>query len=132
MTSLQIAHSGDPLLDAHVAATEELQRGDSWRFTRRGAGHCDATYAAAGAVHLARKLPPKPMVLAGRPTARRRERHALPRTTELRPLRELDEVAYMRFARVYRRFASLADFETGCPRQDLITWSEGRPLVAPP
>jgi transcriptional repressor NrdR len=30
----------------------------------------------------------------------------------LGPLRELDEVAYMRFASVYRSFASLADFET--------------------
>ena len=29
----------------------------------------------------------------------------------LRPLRELDEVAYMRFASVYRGFESLADFE---------------------
>ncbi len=29
----------------------------------------------------------------------------------LGPLRELDEVAYMRFASVYRSFASLADFE---------------------
>ena len=30
----------------------------------------------------------------------------------LGPLRELDEVAYLRFASVYRDFASLADFET--------------------
>ena len=29
----------------------------------------------------------------------------------LRPLRELDEVAYLRFASVYRAFESLADFE---------------------
>ena len=29
----------------------------------------------------------------------------------LRPLRELDEVAYLRFASVYRSFTSLADFE---------------------
>ena len=29
----------------------------------------------------------------------------------LRPLRELDEVAYLRFASVYRSFESLADFE---------------------
>src|SRR3954449_6689999 len=29
----------------------------------------------------------------------------------LRPLRELDEVAYLRFASVYRSFASVADFE---------------------
>lgn len=30
----------------------------------------------------------------------------------LGPLRELDEVAYLRFASVYRSFASLTDFET--------------------
>ncbi len=30
----------------------------------------------------------------------------------LGPLRDLDEVAYMRFASVYRSFGSLADFET--------------------
>lgn len=30
----------------------------------------------------------------------------------LGPLRDLDEVAYMRFASVYRSFSSLADFET--------------------
>ena len=29
----------------------------------------------------------------------------------LGPLRELDEVAYLRFASVYRNFASLEDFE---------------------
>ena len=29
----------------------------------------------------------------------------------LRPLRELDEVAYLRFASVYRSFESLTDFE---------------------
>jgi len=29
----------------------------------------------------------------------------------LAPLRELDEVAYLRFASVYRNFASLEDFE---------------------
>lgn len=53
----EIAHSDDPLLNAHIAAAEKLRQGDAWRFTRRGAGHCDATYAAAGAVHLARTLP---------------------------------------------------------------------------
>ncbi|NIJ10619.1 hypothetical protein FHU38_000963 [Saccharomonospora amisosensis] len=53
----QLAHSGDPLLDAQVPATEKKRVGDGWRFTRRGAGHCDATYALAGAVHLARTLP---------------------------------------------------------------------------
>lgn len=32
-------------------------------------------------------------------------------TAILQPLRELDEVAYMRFASVYRNFANLGDFE---------------------
>jgi hypothetical protein len=57
--SRQIAHGGDPLLDAHVRAAEKLSYGDGWRFTRKGAGQVDAVYAAAGAVHLARTLPPK-------------------------------------------------------------------------
>jgi phage terminase large subunit-like protein len=55
--SRAIAHSGDPLLDAHVRAAEKVSHGDGWRFTRRGAGQVDAVYAAAGAVHLARTLP---------------------------------------------------------------------------
>lgn len=52
----RIAHSGDPLLDAHVAGAERLTQGDGWRFSRKGTGHVDALYAAAGAVHLARGL----------------------------------------------------------------------------
>lgn len=69
VNSAAVAHSDDPMLNAHVTGTEKLRQGDAWRFTRKGAGHCDGTYAAAGAVHLARTLPPppaKPMVLAGR------------------------------------------------------------------
>jgi transcriptional repressor NrdR len=50
----------------------------------------------------------------------------------LRPLRELDEVAYLRFASVYRSFSSVADFEreiaelrerqstTGSPRPEPV------------
>jgi hypothetical protein len=53
----RIAHSGDPLQDAHVTAAEPLNRGGTWVFSRRGDGHVDAAYAAAGAVHLARTLP---------------------------------------------------------------------------
>lgn len=52
----RIAHSGDPLLDAHVAGVEKASQGDGWRFSRKGEGHVDALYAAAGAVHLARTL----------------------------------------------------------------------------
>lgn len=67
----QVAHSDDPLLNAHVAGAERLRTGDRWVFSRKGGvGHCDAAYAAAGAVHLARTLP----AAVGRPrviTARR-------------------------------------------------------------
>lgn len=55
-----ILQSDDPLLTAHITGAEKLMQGDRWRFTRRGAGHCDAAYATAGAVHLARTLPPAP------------------------------------------------------------------------
>lgn len=55
--SRQIAQSDDPLLNLHVAGAERLWQGDQWRFVRKGAGHCDAVYAAAGAVHLARTYP---------------------------------------------------------------------------
>jgi len=50
-------HSGDLLLDAHVAEAERLKRGDAWVFVRHGDGHVDAAYAMAGAVHLARTMP---------------------------------------------------------------------------
>lgn len=49
-----VEHPGDELLDAHVKGAERLRTGDRWVFSRRGGGHCDAAYAVAGAVHLAR------------------------------------------------------------------------------
>lgn len=58
--SQEVVHSDDPLLNAQVTGAEKLHQGDAWRFTRRGAGHCDATYGAAGAVHIARTMPPPP------------------------------------------------------------------------
>jgi hypothetical protein len=58
VTNLRIAQSGDPLLTDQIEGTEKGYRGDRWVFVRKGAGHCDATYAAAGAVHLARTMPP--------------------------------------------------------------------------
>jgi hypothetical protein len=54
----RIVHPDDPLLNAHIAGTSKLRSGDGWRFARKGAGHVDAAYAAAGAVRLARTLPP--------------------------------------------------------------------------
>lgn len=53
----RVLHSGDELLTAHVIGSEKLKSGDTWRFSRRGIGHCDAAYAAAGAAHLARLVP---------------------------------------------------------------------------
>lgn len=56
----RVVHPGDPLLDAHVAGAKRHEVGDGWRFVRRGAGHVDAVYAAAGAAHVARALAAKP------------------------------------------------------------------------
>lgn len=53
----QVAHSDDPLLNAQVEGAEWLYRGNTRVFSRKG-GRVDAVYAAAGAVHLARTLPP--------------------------------------------------------------------------
>jgi hypothetical protein len=52
-----ITHGGDPLLDSHIGAAQKVASGDGWRFTRRGGGHVDAAYAAAGAVHTALTMP---------------------------------------------------------------------------
>jgi len=52
-----IVHAGQELLDSHLKGASKLTSGDgSWRFTRSG-GHCDAGYAAAGAVNAALGLP---------------------------------------------------------------------------
>ena len=70
VTAGRIAHSDDPLLNAQIGAAERLRRGDMWVFSRKGEGHCDAAYATAGAVHLARTLPPpvgKPRLVVARP-----------------------------------------------------------------
>lgn len=53
----QVIHSDQSALNAHITGAEKLWNGDVWRFSRKGEGHCDAAYAAAGAVHLARTLP---------------------------------------------------------------------------
>lgn len=53
----QVVHGNDPLLNDHVKGAAKLWSGDRWRFSRQGDGECDAAYAAAGAVHLARTLP---------------------------------------------------------------------------
>lgn len=58
VSARQFLHPSDPLLDAHVAASQRKDQGDGWRFVRRGVGHVDAAYAMAGAVRLARSIPP--------------------------------------------------------------------------
>lgn len=52
-----IAQNGDQLLKDHITGAQKLTVGEAqWRFGRKGE-HCNAAYAAAGAVHLARTLP---------------------------------------------------------------------------
>lgn len=59
----EIVHSGDPMLNAHIANAQKLRRGDAWVFTRRGSGPVDGAYALAGAVFLAKTFPPAPPTL---------------------------------------------------------------------
>lgn len=61
----EVRHARDPLLTKHVTSTQKLTRGPIWVFTRGADEPIDATYAAAGAVHLARTLPsaPPPLVV---------------------------------------------------------------------
>lgn len=67
MRASRLVHPDDPLLTSQALAAQRIEAagGESgWRLTRRGGGHCDAVYAAAGAVHLARSAPiapPSPM-----------------------------------------------------------------------
>jgi hypothetical protein len=55
-----LRHDGHALATTHVENAIRRPRGDLWVFDRRGAGHIDAVYAMAGAVHTARTLPPAP------------------------------------------------------------------------
>jgi hypothetical protein len=53
-----LARSDDPLLEDHVTGAERMASSGGWVFARSDGAHVDAAYAAAGAVHLARTLPP--------------------------------------------------------------------------
>lgn len=53
----KLVQPNDPLLNAHIAGAQKLNAADGWRFTRRGAGHVDAAYAAAGVAYVAQTLP---------------------------------------------------------------------------
>jgi hypothetical protein len=64
VSSSEVRHNDDPVALAHVSSAIRAPRGDAWVFARRGAGHVDALYAMAGAVHEARRLPPPRTTLA--------------------------------------------------------------------
>ena len=65
--SAEMYHPKDEMLTQHINHTQKLRRGDAWIFTRGGSNPIDATYALAGAVHLARTLPaPLKPVTSGR------------------------------------------------------------------
>lgn len=53
-----LLRSDDPLLEDHVTGAERQAAGGGWVFARSDGAHVDAAYAAAGAVFLARTLPP--------------------------------------------------------------------------
>jgi hypothetical protein len=57
---LGVRHANDPLLTAHIIGARKLEVSDGYRFVRKGVGHVDAAYAAAGGVMLAESLPPAP------------------------------------------------------------------------
>lgn len=52
-----LVHAGQELLDTQIRGASKLYTGDGWRFTRKGQGHCDSVYAAAGAVNAALTMP---------------------------------------------------------------------------
>jgi hypothetical protein len=52
-----VVHADQDLLNDHVFGASKLWTGDGWRFMRKGAGHCDAAYVAAGCVCTALVLP---------------------------------------------------------------------------
>jgi phage terminase large subunit-like protein len=58
-----LSQSGDELLAAHILSARWRKQGENRVFARTDGGHCDAAFAMAGAVHLARQLP-KPMKLS--------------------------------------------------------------------
>jgi hypothetical protein len=56
--SAELRHPDDDLMTDQVGSAAKGWRGDRWVFVRRGAGPVDAAYSLAGAVHLARTMPP--------------------------------------------------------------------------
>jgi len=68
ITTRRLLHPSDPLMNSQAIGAQRKDGADGgFRFVRVGAGsaHVDAVYGAAGAVHIARTLPPpgrRPMV----------------------------------------------------------------------
>jgi phage terminase large subunit-like protein len=61
INSGDLHHSDDPLLNAHIdQTTKQMRVNGSFIYARLSGLPIDATYAAAGAAHLARNLPPPP------------------------------------------------------------------------
>lgn len=54
----QFVHAGEELMTQHVTGAQKQRKGDKWVFAR-SAGHVNGAYALAGAVHLARTMPPE-------------------------------------------------------------------------
>lgn len=52
-----LVHADQALLNDHIRGASKLHTGDGWRFTRKGAGHVNCAYAAAGAVKAALMTP---------------------------------------------------------------------------
>jgi Phage Terminase len=52
-----VVHADQELLNDHIRGASKLYTGDGWRFTRKGTGHCNGAYAAAGAVSAALTMP---------------------------------------------------------------------------
>lgn len=72
VTAEQVVHPKDDLLTAHTRSAQKLWRGDGWVYARKDSGPIDGSYAAAGATHLARTLPPAPPSLKVISSKRRR------------------------------------------------------------
>lgn len=52
-----LVHADQELLNAHIRGASKLRSGDGWRFTRKGEGHCDGAYTAAGVVSVLAVMP---------------------------------------------------------------------------
>lgn len=55
--SRRVLQPDDKLLNAHIIGAKKLDQGDGWRFVRRGVGHVDGAYSAAGAAYTAMTFP---------------------------------------------------------------------------